>query len=295
MTESIWDPLPPIVGQVDSEIRPGQTFAVRFPTNLIPQFETVGGRYFLLRCGSAVGIDREGDWSIFLRRPLFVCGRQTLDQHERWLFYFPRCSYDESGHPELSAADGQGAADEGIAWLARRALGDLLNLQGPFGNGFSLLPEPQNLLLLADIEDDPAWFWKLLPLCEQALDRGGRVTFLMRTKREEAVADLVPFLPVQVEVQTVTAQNQWLHHISSALGWADQVCAGVAASSLGELLSVVRNSRFRVDRNFAQILVDADLLCSVGACLVCAVPTARGGFTRACVHGPVFDLTELTE
>ena len=293
--ERSWEPQPPILGQIDSEVRPYQTFAVRLPTNLIPQYETIGGRYFLLRCSSAVGADREGDWSPLLRRPLFVCGRQAHDQHERWLLYPPQPRFDDSGYPELSTGGGQDAADESFAWLAQRAPGDLLNLLGPFGNGFTLLPELQNLLLLADFEDDPAWFWKLLPLCEQALDRGGRVTFLIRSKREEAVADLLPHLPIQVEVRTTKGEAQWLHQIGSTVEWADQVCAGVSPSSFGELLSIVRNARFRVDRNFAQILVDADLLCGVGACLVCAIPTARGGFTRACVHGPVFDLTELSE
>jgi len=39
--------------------------------------------------------------------------------------------------------------------------------------------------------------------------------------------------------------------------------------------------------------VDAPLVCGVGACLACAVPLPRGGVTRSCVHGPVFDLAVL--
>jgi dihydroorotate dehydrogenase electron transfer subunit len=39
--------------------------------------------------------------------------------------------------------------------------------------------------------------------------------------------------------------------------------------------------------------VDADLACGYGACLACVVPLANGSLTRACVHGPVFDLLEL--
>ena len=283
------------MGQIDSAVQPGNTFAVRLPADLIPQFETIAGRYFLLRCSGAAGSEREGDWSNFLRRPLFACGRQALDRQERWQFYLPQARFDEGGQPVPCQAEGHSASDGGWAWLAKRDLGDLLNLLGPFGNGFTLLPELQNLLLLADIEDDAAWFWRLLPLCEQALDRGGRVTVLIRAKSEEAVTDLMPFLPVQVEVRTATAKSQWLKQIGSTVGWADQVCAGVSPNLFGELLSIIRQSRFRVDRNFAQILVGSDLLCGVGACLVCAIPTVRGGVTRACVHGPVFDLADLAE
>ena len=283
------------MGQIDSAVLPGHTFAVRLPADLVPQFGTIAGRYFLLRCSSAAGSEREGNWANLLRRPLCACGRQSLDREERWQFYFPQGRSDEDGKPVPGQAKGHSAVDAGWAWLARRDLGDLLNLLGPFGNGFTLLPELQNLLLLADIEDDAAWFWRLLPLCEQALDRGGRVTVLIRAKSEEAVTDLMPFLPVQVEVRTATAKSQWLKQIGSTVGWADQVCAGVSPNLFGELLSIIRQSRFRVDRNFAQILVGADLLCGVGACLVCAIPRVRGGVTRACVHGPVFDLAELAE
>ena len=295
VTETTWEPLPPVVGQIDSAVRPGRTFTVRLPANLIPRFPTVSGRYFLVRCSSSVGIEKCGDWSVLLRCPLFVCGRQAVDQSDLWQFFLPVGSNGKGSHPDSSAVASQCAADAGSAWLAKRASGDLLNLHGPFGNGFTLQPELQNLLLLVDIENDSASFWKLLPLCEQALDKGGRVTVLIRARSEESVAGLVPFLPVQVEVRTTLAERQWLKQIGSTAGWADQVCAGVPPESYSQLLTIFRNTRFRVDKNFAQILVNADLLCGVGACLVCTVPKSRGGFTRACVHGPVFDLTDLAE
>ena len=295
VTDTFGGPLPAVVGQIDSAVRPGRTFAVRLPSNLIPQSETIAGRYFLLRCSNAVGTEREADWSIFLRRALFTCGRQAIDQHERWLFFLPKGWLWEGGQADLNPSEGQYVIDEGVAWMANRAVGELLNLHGPFGNGFSLLPGLQNILLLADIEDDPAWFWKLMPLCEQALDRGARVTMLIKASNEEAIASLVPYLPVQVEACTTLSSNHWLEQIGSTVAWADQVCAGVPSQSYGELLTTVRNGRFRVDRNYAQVLVNTDLLCAVGACLVCAVPTARGGFTRACMHGPVFDLTDLAD
>ncbi len=292
---AIWEPPPPIVGQLDSKVLPGQTFAVRLPTSLIPQIDTLSGRYFLLRCNSPFDIDRGSDWSVLLRRPIFVCGRQAVDKEERWLFCLPLDRNDRGRFAESNAAKSQYASDAGFTWLAKRAFGDPLNLLGPFGNGFSLLPEMQNLLILVDVGDDSAWFWKMLPLCEQALDGGGKVTVLIKASSEESVASLVPFLPIQVEVRASLTKSQWLEQVSNTMAWADQVCAGVPFETYGELLAIIREARFRTDRNFAQVLVNTDLLCGVGACLVCAVPTARGGLTRACVHGPVFDLMELAE
>lgn len=288
-------PIRPVVGQLDSAVMPGQTFAVRLPANLVPQFQTIAGRYFLMRCGSPSEKEGEVEWRHFLRRPLFVCGRQKMDRDERWLLIPASGRVYREKDTESSSANGHYGVDAGYAWLAKRENGDSLDLLGPFGNGFSLLPEMQNLLLFADIEDDTAWFWKLLSLCEQALDRGGRVTFLIRAATKESVAGLVRHLPVQVEVRTTLGAGQWLEQVESTVAWADQVCAGVPAESYGELLTLVRTARFRIDRNFAQVLVNTDLLCGVGACLVCAIPTARGGLTRACVHGPVFDLTDLAE
>ena len=51
--------------------------------------------------------------------------------------------------------------------------------------------------------------------------------------------------------------------------------------------------RLRLESGFALALVESDLACGYGACLACVVPLAGGSLTRACVHGPVFDLLEL--
>ncbi|MCY3903414.1 MAG: hypothetical protein OXF76_09650 [Caldilineaceae bacterium] len=185
--------------------------------------------------------------------------------------------------------------DPALLWLTRRRPGDPLNLLGPFGNGFPVPTEPHNLLIAVDVADDPAWFWQLYSLCEQSLDQGGRATILLRAGSEKELAALIPWLPVQVEVRTATDEPEWLEQLRQTAAWADLICAGVPASRFGELRHVTGQSRIRTDSSFVQVLVKADLACGVGACLVCVVPTGRGGFTRACVHGPVFDLMELVD
>jgi aerobic-type carbon monoxide dehydrogenase small subunit (CoxS/CutS family) len=49
----------------------------------------------------------------------------------------------------------------------------------------------------------------------------------------------------------------------------------------------------RLEQGFAQALIQVELPCGVGACLACTIPLPNGSRTRACVHGPVFDLTTL--
>lgn len=286
--------LPPaMVGQIDSQVFPGQPFALRLPPGLVPSSQPIGGRYFLVRCSSAVGIEREGDWSVFLRRALFICGRQTVEQAERWQLFLPSIPEEPGIRPQSRDRYGAPSADSGVAWLAERGPGDLLNLTGPCGNGFTLPAGPHNLLLVVDIRNGPDWFWKLLALAELGLDKGGRVTILILAEASSAAAKLVPWLPLQAEVRVAVTPRQWTDSLRRTLQWADQVCAGVPSESYHELRHLIRETRIRVDRSFAQILVESDLLCGFGACLVCAVPTARGGNTRACIHGPVFDLTEI--
>jgi len=295
VTDAEWEPNPPFVGQIESPVRPGHPFSVRLPSEPGSRLQTLSGLYFLVRCSTSVGLDRGDDWSVYPRQPVFICGRHTHDLDDRWQLCLPTCPTESGAFSESGSKTGRDVRDGGLEWLAKRVPGDLLNLLGPFGNGFTLKPDPHNLLILVDMRDDPSWIWQLLPLCEQALDRGSRVTLLIRSLDDSLISGLVPQLPVQVEVRTVSTKRQWLEQIHSTIAWSDQLCAGVPPESYAELLDIVRNTRFRVDENYAQILVRADLLCGVGACLACAVPTARGGYTRACVHGPVFDLTELTE
>ncbi len=78
-----------------------------------------------------------------------------------------------------------------------------------------------------------------------------------------------------------------------ALRWSDQVCTAIAAAHLPAVADAIRRIRVRFDAGFAFSFVDADLACGYGACLACVVPLANGNLTRACLHGPVFDLLEL--
>ena len=284
----------PLVGQVTEAVEPGLPFELRFPQGALPPTKNIAGRYFLARYSNDVGTERDHDWSFYLRRPLSVCSRQVREPGDFWRVYpgngqaVPR---QDTANENFERA----GLDPAFLWLAKRRPGDLLNLLGPFGNGFSVPAEAHNLLIAVDVADDPAWFWQLYSLCEQSLDQGGRATILLRAGSARELAALIPWLPVQVEVRTAAGDFEWLEQLQQTAAWADLICAGVPASRFGELRHVIGQSRIHTDRNVVQVLVKADLACGVGACLVCVVPTGRGGYTRSCVHGPVFDLMELVD
>lgn len=227
------------------------------------------GRYFLARCAEETEGERT-DWQIYLRRPLYA----VQQREEEWLLHLP--PDDDPGHN----------------WLRHRTEGAGVHLLGPFGNGFSLPNESHNLLLLADLMANPGGLALLSGLLEPSLDRGCRVTLLLRaeTPLDEAA---LSHLPIAVEVQTALDEASWQQAIQEAMPWADQVAAILPPTRYASLAQAVKAKRFRLEDGFCQILVQADILCGVGACLACVIPTANGGFTRSCTHGPVFDLTYL--
>jgi dihydroorotate dehydrogenase electron transfer subunit len=177
--------------------------------------------------------------------------------------------------------------DPGYRWLAHRAKESSLNLLGPFGQEFELAQQTRALLLLADLESFPL----ILPLVSSLLDRAGRVVLLI--KGEPASAEpYLAWIPIPVELRIVPLA-EWDKQLSEPLRWADQLCASLPNKDYPHLAQQVRAKRFQLDTSFAHVLVYSELLCGVGACLACVVSTLEGGYTRACIHGPVFPLASL--
>ena len=232
----------------------------------------------LVRCGAQSELERAQQWSIYLRRPLFVATRPQFNSaadFATWQFCAPTNQDD----------------DPGYQWLAQRSDGEPLNIVGPYGNGFLLLPHVRRLLLLAE----PKRLGLLMPLIDEILDRGGQVSLLLVEEQAEPanITALRAALPLNVELHSFTAHD-WSRDIAPNLRWADQVCAALRTERLPLLAEAIRQTRLRLESGFAIALVDADLACGYGACLACVVPLANGSLTRSCVHGPVFDLLELT-
>ncbi|MBW7884120.1 MAG: hypothetical protein H3C34_16050 [Caldilineaceae bacterium] len=236
--------------------------------------DRLAGRYMLARCGVQSEWERTHNWHLYLRRPLFVAGhRQTPGEQstqEEWRFCLPF------------------AGDPGYAWLAAQPPGTAVNLIGPLGNGFVLPDHARHLLVAAE----PARLPALLPLIDDMLDRGGQVTIAIRSTTS-VPASLLSALPVAVEIRHAATDEEWAALLEATLLWADQLAGWLPWPHLPSLAAQIRNIRMRLEKGFAHCLVDSDLACGYGACLACAVPLAQGKVTRACVHGPVFDLRDL--
>lgn len=248
-------------------------FRVVLPAGVV--HEPLAGRYFLARCAEPTAWARSHDWDFALRRPLYVAGwRPATDADngaERWLLTSPQVD------------------DPGISWLAAQPADSPINLIGPLGNGFAPPLRTRQLAIVSE----PARVGALLPLLHAMLDRGGRVAVLLIGigAITPALRDL---LPLAAEVHQEAPGKGWRIRLQDALAWADIVAAALTAHEMAALAETTRTARLHLERGLVQCLVDTPLVCGYGACLACLTPLANGRWTRACVHGPVFDLTELS-
>ena len=256
------------------EVRSLSTIGALLRLSLPIAFDAGGGlgRFMLARCAEDTTDARAEDWSIYARRALFSTALPTAlpeQSGSEWEFFIP------------------GDDDPGHRWLRGRKAGSTINLLGPFGQAFELATYTRSLLVLAN----PHTLTPLLPIIHTMLDRGGRVTLLI-IGETDSVAPLLPLIPIPVEVRVIP-QDSWLTHLAEPVRWADQLCAALPNNTYSPLAHHIRTLRFQLDAEFAHVLVASDLLCGVGACLACVVATREGGYTRACVHGPIFPLATL--
>ena len=146
--------------------------------------------------------------------------------------------------------------------------GDTLDLVGPCGRGFSLLPGAAHLLLVAGALD------RLYSLAHLALERHFFVTLLLPLDAP------LPSLPLDVEIQrgTLTAD---------LAAWADLVAVDVPDPFT--FTDGIRRLRLHPPPGFVQALITPTMPCGVGACQACWVEIGHRR-KRACVEGPVFHL-----
>ncbi|MEZ4620644.1 MAG: hypothetical protein R2867_34755 [Caldilineaceae bacterium] len=176
--------------------------------------EGVSGRYFLARCGVTTEEERFTNWTIYLRRPLYAAMHHTVVAPAgvtRWEVLLPDID------------------DPGYRWLAAQPVGTPINLLGPFGQGYTLQPTSRNLLLLADLTTMSL----LLGLSNQMLDRGGRVTLVLRLPAGDTQAvGLVDQLPIPLEVRPAIAAAQWQKQLAETVRWADQIAVALPFAEL---------------------------------------------------------------
>ncbi|MCD6289648.1 MAG: hypothetical protein J7M34_04025 [Anaerolineae bacterium] len=243
---------------------PGLLLHLRWP---VPNTSCTPGQFFLVRCTPNWDI-----WDPYLRRPLLPA--LIAPQHiALWL---------------------SDATDRGQMWLMAQPKGTRLDMLGPAGHGFELPPSPGHVLILARDEGiGPVW-----PVMQQALAAGHQVTLALGVKRSNWIVPPA-LVPVEVEYRLATGDagpggpSDVFALLDGLEGWPDQVYAAVPPDDWPRLRAWIERWRPSVEPGFVQVLVASDFICGIGACRACTVELRNGRYARACVHGPVMDLTLL--
>ncbi|TET26923.1 MAG: dihydroorotate dehydrogenase electron transfer subunit [Dehalococcoidia bacterium] len=231
-----------------------------------PQLVAQPGQFFMVRCGG-----------YFLRRPL------SLHQLEgdRLAFLFS-------------------VVGKGSYWLSQRQVGDRVDLLGPLGRGYSILPAAHNLLLVAGgIGIAPLRF-----LADVAVKQEKKVTLLMGASSK---VNLLPeeqlsrglltdgVLPWNINIIKVTDDgSEGLKGLATdvIVNYIDDTDQIFACGPVGMYQALVRYSHQFPKLKSVQVSLEVRMGCGLGVCYGCTVKT-KMGLKQVCRDGPVFDLEDI--
>jgi hypothetical protein len=156
------------------------------------------------------------------------------------------------------------------SWLP----GDVLNLRGPIGRGFSI-PSTAKRIALAAFDDSPLRLKALLPF---ALNQNAGVVLVCDSQIDD--------LPEVVEIQPMKS-------LPEILRWAEYAAFDLDRENLDRLRKSLEACEPFVSKVEAQVLIRSAMPCGgIAECGVCAI-TRHHEWMMICKDGPVFDLKEI--
>lgn len=222
----------------------------------------VPGQFLTVKCGNG----------LILRRPFSI--HRTVDRKLVYVFFK--------------------VVGKGTAWLSQRRKGEVLDLLGPLGNGFSLPDSAQSLLLLAG----GTGIAPLVFLGEWAVKQGKRVRLVIGAQSSEY---LYPekHLPSGIEYIPVTEDGsrgekgtitQFLaRHSEELVNEADCIYACGPLAMYQEIEE--QRQKWR-QKKPVQVSLEVRMGCGIGACYACSIMT-RKGMRQVCKDGPIFEIDDI--
>ncbi len=184
-----------------------------------------------------------------------------------------------------------GAGTRGLATLRP---GDGLAVLGPLGNGFTLDPRWQAIVVVGR----GVGLATLAPLAEAAAERGIAVTAVLSARSRALVMSVDRFAEAGAAVEIVTDEDG-----SSDPGQVERNLRRLVAAGRADAFFTCGSNRLmlllkRLAAAFArpgQVAMEQQMACGLGMCFCCVrnFATERGiEQRRVCAEGPVFPLSE---
>jgi dihydroorotate dehydrogenase electron transfer subunit len=208
---------------------------------------------------------------------------------------------------------------KGTFWLSQQQAGNKIDVLGPLGKGFNIVPGSKNLLLLGGgIGIAPLIFLAQYasPQYQVTLIHGASTAaqiypFLSLpltinsspSKGEEkgegekqrnllSLPSGVRFIPV-TEDGTLGSKGMVTDILPDFLDWADQVfaCGPVDMyKAMAEMSLRAKRSNLKLKR--CQVSLEVRMGCGIGACYSCTINT-KYGLKKVCRDGPVFEMNDI--
>jgi dihydroorotate dehydrogenase electron transfer subunit len=186
---------------------------------------------------------------------------------------------------------------KGTGWLSKKKKGDTLDIFGPLGNGYTVNPKSQNLLLVAGgMGIAPLRF-----LAEAAAGLGKTVTIINGAQSKDCLLPVNPpqslynrgMLPASFQCVNATddgsegfkglATQLIPHYLKNV----DQVFACGPAAMYQTMARMPELKGKDVQLSLEQMMG-----CGVGVCYGCSIKT-KSGLKQVCKDGPVFGMGEV--
>ncbi|KPJ64474.1 hypothetical protein AMJ44_12740 [candidate division WOR-1 bacterium DG_54_3] len=187
---------------------------------------------------------------------------------------------------------------KGTKILSEKSPGDMLDLLGPIGKGFSVPPKGETVMLVAGgMGIAPLWF--LFGNIIEKIPKERLIFFLgAKTKKELLYCEKLKDFGVNLIVTTDDGSfgtkglvtEVFLKEIRKRKNESRKL--KVYSCGPQEMLKKVSEISKQYDLS-CQISLEGSMACGVGACWGCAVKLNNGGYKRVCIDGPVFEAREV--
>jgi len=184
----------------------------------------------------------------------------------------------------------------GTEAMAEKKKGDRLNILGPLGNGFRIPSKKESIILAAGGIGMPPLYMLTKTLINKGYSKE-KIFFFYGAMSKSDLADTkrIKKLGVKVYLSTDDGSAGFGGFVTDAIKKELPNINGrrrlYACGPEGMLKAA---NEFALDLQIpGQLSLEAPMPCGIGICLGCIKPLVKGGNTRVCREGPVYDIGEV--
>ncbi|MEO8751051.1 MAG: dihydroorotate dehydrogenase electron transfer subunit [Casimicrobiaceae bacterium] len=181
----------------------------------------------------------------------------------------------------------------GTKGLATLKPGDMLDMVGPLGQGFTIDPKWKNIVVLGR----GVGLATMAPISQTAGEMGVRVTAILSARSPDLALGADMFESVGTVVKVLDTDG------SSSIENVESIVRGLIREKKADAFYTCGSNRLlqlmkRIGREHGipgQAAMEQIMACGLGPCYICVRTFERDGkkeLRRVCVEGPVFDLQE---